>query len=51
MGDDRGKDMTSAENLIKKHQGLEADVSDFSETIRKLGETAKSLIAEEHPER
>ncbi|XP_065563390.1 spectrin beta chain-like isoform X3 [Artemia franciscana] len=50
MGDDRGKDMTSAENLIKKHQGLEADVSDFSETIRRLGETAKSLIAEEHPE-
>ncbi|XP_047735798.1 spectrin beta chain isoform X3 [Hyalella azteca] len=50
MVEDRGKDEISAQNLMKKHQGLEAAVDDYAETIRQLGETARHLINEGHPE-
>jgi len=50
MVEDRGKDEISAQNLMKKHRGLEGAVEDYAETIRALGETASSLIAGEHPE-
>ena len=51
MVEDRGKDELSAQNLMKKHQSLESDVTDYAETIRQLGETARHLISEEHPDR
>lgn len=51
MVEDRGKDEISAQNLMKKHQSLEAAVDDYANTIRQLGETAKQLIAEGHPDR
>ncbi|XP_042238845.1 spectrin beta chain-like isoform X1 [Homarus americanus] len=50
MVEDRGKDELSAQNLMKKHQSLESAVSDYAETIRQLGETARHLINEEHPD-
>ncbi|XP_076312784.1 spectrin beta chain-like isoform X3 [Tachypleus tridentatus] len=50
MVEDRGKDEFSAQNLMKKHQSLENEVEDYAETVRQLGETAKELIAEGHPE-
>ncbi|XP_045122381.1 spectrin beta chain-like isoform X4 [Portunus trituberculatus] len=50
MVEDRGKDELSAQNLMKKHQSLESDVTDYAETIRQLGETARHLISEEHPD-
>ncbi|KAL7639380.1 UNVERIFIED_CONTAM: hypothetical protein RMT77_009881 [Armadillidium vulgare] len=50
MVEDRGKDEISAQNLMKKHQSLEAAVDDYANTIRQLGETAKQLIAEGHPD-
>merc|ERR1712242_488690 len=50
MVEDRGKDEFSAQNLMKKHEILETSVEDFAATIRQLGETARQLIAEEHPE-
>jgi len=51
MVEDRGKDEFSAQNLMKKHEILETSVEDFASTIRQLGETARQLIAEEHPEK
>ena len=51
MVDDRGKDEFSAQNLMKKHESLENAVEDYAETVRQLGETAKQLIAEDHPDR
>merc|ERR1719285_1304497 len=51
MIEDRGKDEFSAENLMKKHNTLESAVEDYSENVRQLGETARTLIAEEHPEK
>lgn len=50
MVEDRGKDEISAQNLMKKHQTLELAVEGYAETIRSLGETARQLIAEGHPE-
>ncbi|XP_076252536.1 spectrin beta chain isoform X3 [Rhynchophorus ferrugineus] len=49
MVEDRGKDETSARNLMKKHESLEAAVEDYADTIRGLGETVKALSAEGHP--
>ena len=51
MVEDRGKDEFSAQNLMKKHESLENAVEDYSQTIRQLGETAKQLINEGHPQR
>jgi spectrin beta len=50
MAEDRGKDEISAQNLIKKHEALENDIDDYADTIRQLGETARQLIHQEHPE-
>merc|ERR1719430_1289720 len=50
MVEDRGKDEFSAQNLMKKHGTLESTVEDYAETIRQLGETARQLIADGHPE-
>merc|ERR1719312_1145227 len=50
MVEDRGKDEFSAQNLMKKHESLETSVEDYAETVRQLGETARQLIADGHPE-
>merc|ERR1740128_526371 len=50
MVEDRGKDEFSAQNLMKKHEILETSVEDYAETVRQLGETARQLIADGHPE-
>lgn len=49
MVEDRGKDETSARNLMKKHESLEAAVDAYADTIRALGETVRALSAEGHP--
>lgn len=49
MVEDRGKDETSARNLMKKHENLEAAVEDYADTIRALGETVRALTNEGHP--
>ncbi|CAH2015628.1 unnamed protein product, partial [Acanthoscelides obtectus] len=43
------KDETSARNLMKKHESLEAAVEAYADTIRQLGETVRALAAEGHP--
>ncbi|XP_023337071.1 spectrin beta chain isoform X7 [Eurytemora carolleeae] len=50
MVEDRGKDEFSAENLMKKHRTQESAVEDYSEAVRQLGETARQLIADGHPD-
>merc|ERR550539_2238559 len=50
MVEDRGKDEFSAQNLMKKHEILETSVADYAETVRQLGEEARQLIADGHPE-
>uniref|UniRef100_A0A336LM29 Spectrin beta chain n=1 Tax=Culicoides sonorensis TaxID=179676 RepID=A0A336LM29_CULSO len=49
MVEDRGKDETSGQNCMKKHNTLEQNVEDYANTIRQLGETARQLTAEHHP--
>jgi len=50
MVEDRGKDEFSAQNLMKKHEALESSVTDYSNNVRDLGEIARQLIAEGHPD-
>ena len=50
MVEDRGKDEFSAQNLMKKHEGLEAAVEEYSRNVRDLGEMARQLIEQGHPE-
>ncbi len=51
MIEDRGKDEISCQNLMKKHETMEQAVEDYADTIRQLGETARQLTSEMHPER
>lgn len=51
MIEDRGKDAISCQNLIKKHDTMEQAVENYADTIRQLGETARQLTSEMHPER
>ena len=50
MVEDRGKDEFSAQNLMKKHEGLESAVEEYSHHVRQLGEMAGQLVAQGHPE-
>merc|ERR1719461_797380 len=50
MVEDRGKDEFSAQNLMKKHEGLESAVEEYSHMVRDLGEMARQLIEQGHPE-
>ena len=46
MVEDRGKDEFSAQNLMKKHEALEAAVEDYRDNVRQLGEVARQLASE-----
>jgi len=48
--DDHGKDLASVQNLMKKHDALDSAVDDYSNNVRQLGEAARQLIAEGHPD-
>merc|ERR1711971_645423 len=50
MVEDRGKDEFSAQNLMKKHGTLEAAVEDYRDNVRQLGEVARQLASEGHPD-
>ncbi|XP_077537729.1 spectrin beta chain isoform X3 [Haemaphysalis longicornis] len=50
MVEDRGRDEASAQKLRKKHQNVEAAVDDYADTVRQLGDTARRLVQEGHPD-
>ncbi|XP_013410395.1 spectrin beta chain-like [Lingula anatina] len=50
MSEDRAKDEVGAQNMMKKHQHTEHVVEDYAETVRQLGERARNLMDENHPE-
>merc|ERR1719295_2003517 len=45
--DDSGKDLASVQNLIKKHQLIEADISSHEDRMADMNEQAESLISSE----
>lgn len=51
MGDERGKDEASANDMLKRHETLEAAIADYAENVNDLGEHANMLIESNHPER
>ncbi|XP_074603103.1 spectrin beta chain-like [Brevipalpus obovatus] len=50
MVEDRGKDEFSTQNLMKKHESLENAVEDYANTVKSLGDTAKQLVHDKHPQ-
>ncbi len=51
MGGERSKDEIGAQNMMKKHQGLERDVEDYADVVRQLGERSRNLMEINHPDR
>lgn len=51
MSEDRAKDEMGAQNMMKKHQMTEKTIEDYREAVRQLGERARNLADENHPER
>ncbi|XP_067680907.1 spectrin beta chain-like isoform X4 [Haliotis asinina] len=50
MGGERSKDEIGAQNMMKKHQGLERDVEDYADVVRQLGERSRNLMEINHPD-
>ncbi len=48
QSEDHGRDLTSVQNLLKKHQILEADINAHSDAIQSIKETAISFREAEH---
>ena len=49
--EDYGKDLASVENLLKKHQLLEADINSHADRIRDMNNQADSLLESEQFDR
>lgn len=49
MSDERGKDEFSTDNMIKKHERHQQEISQFADTIRDLAERAQKLVHEKTP--
>lgn len=49
--DDYGKDLASIENLLKKHQLLEADIKAHADRIAEMNAQADSLVESEQFDR
>src|SRR5262249_25170670 len=49
MTEDRGRDEFSTQNLIKKHERLLADINNYADNIRVLGDRAQKLMSEGAP--
>ena len=48
LSEDYGKDLTSVQNLQKKHALLEADVASHQERIETIGQAAEQFVAQGH---
>lgn len=51
LGEERGKDEEQVQKILKKHQASEKAINDYEDTIKELGDVAKSMIDEGHIER
>lgn len=50
MSEDKAHDEFAAENMLKKHDNVVEIIEEFAGTVRTLGERARELIEEEHPD-
>ena len=50
MGEERAKDETGAQAMMKKHQTLENNVEDYADVVRQLGDRSRDLVEEDHPD-
>lgn len=50
MSEDKAHDEFAAENMLKKHDNVVEIIEEFAGTVRSLGERARELIEDEHPD-
>lgn len=51
MSDERARDEVGAANMLKKHGNTEKTVEDYAEVVKQLGDRARQLIDENHPDK
>ena len=51
MSEERARDEVGASNMLKKHANTEKMVEDYADVVRQLGDRARQLIDEKHPDR
>lgn len=51
MSDERARDEVGAANMLKKHANTEKTVEDYAEVVKQLGDRARQLIDENHPDK
>lgn len=51
MSDERARDELGAANMLKKHANTETTVEDYADVVKELGDRAKKLIDDDHPDK
>jgi len=51
MSEERARDEVGASNMLKKHANMENTVEDYADVVRQLGDRARQLIDQDHPDR
>ena len=51
ISDERARDEVGAGNMLKKHANTEKMVEDYAEVVRELGDRARQLIDQDHPDK
>ena len=51
ISEERARDEVGAGNMLKKHANMEKTVEDYADVVRLLGDRARQLIDQDHPDR
>jgi len=51
ISEERARDEVGAGNMLKKHANTEKTVDDYADVVRQLGDRARQLIDNDHPDR
>jgi len=51
ISEERARDEVGAENMLKKHANTEKTVEDYADVVRQLGDRARQLIDQDHPDK
>lgn len=51
ISEERARDEVGAGNMLKKHANTEKTVEDYADVVRQLGDRARQLIDQDHPDK
>ena len=51
ISEERARDEVGAGNMLKKHANMEKTVEDYADVVRQLGDRARQLIDQDHPDK